>query len=174
MSHRQLIANTMGTCLCSVVMAIALAYVPYEMLAHEPRHLATSGGELFSCLGFAIMVGGTMGVLTCYWKFIFVAKGSPIHGDSQHLIVCGLYRCVRNPMYISVFLILLGEALFFRSMALFYYFIGAMVLFHIIVVFIEEPFLNVRFGESYDLYCRSVRRWIPRIFRPWPSTDQQS
>jgi protein-S-isoprenylcysteine O-methyltransferase Ste14 len=78
-------------------------------------------------------------------------------------MVNGLYRYVRNPIYISWFLILLGEALWFRSLDLIYYLLVWMAFFHFKVILSEEPYLRATFGEAYEQYCRSVHRWIPRL-----------
>ena len=163
MSRQQLIANTLGTFLCLIFVALALVYFPYKTFVIEGQKFPTLGRNACLYLGLLFILLGIIGIFMCSCKFIFVAKGSPIHGDSQNLIVCGLYRFVRNPFYISAFFILLGESILFQSTKIFYYLIGFMVLLHIVVVYIEEPFLRIRFGESYDLYCKSVHRWVPRF-----------
>ena len=80
-------------------------------------------------------------------------------------VVTALNRYVRNPMYIGVFLVLIGEAALFRAPALLAYvafFCAAVELF---VVFYEEPTLQRQFGESYEEYRRTVPRWIPKFSR---------
>lgn len=79
----------------------------------------------------------------------------------RHLVVQGLYRYVRNPMYIGVLMVLLGEALYFQSVVLGEYAVGFFVVINLVIVLIEEPTLRSRFGESYERYCRAVRRWLP-------------
>ena len=74
----------------------------------------------------------------------------------------GLYRYVRNPMYVGVVSMLLGEALFFRSNALLVYAAGFWITTHLFILLYEEPVLRRQFGESYVRYCRTVNRWIPR------------
>ncbi len=98
----------------------------------------------------------------CVWDFATVGRGTPAPLDPPKvLVVCGLYRYVRNPIYLGVLFVLLGEAVFFESSALLRYMIGVFLIFHLFVIFYEEPSLRRKFGESYERYCRSVRRWIP-------------
>jgi protein-S-isoprenylcysteine O-methyltransferase Ste14 len=65
-------------------------------------------------------------------------------------------------MYVGVLSVLLGEALFFRSNALLIYAAGFWVTAHLFVLLCEEPVLRRKFGESYQRYCRTVNRWLPR------------
>jgi len=81
----------------------------------------------------------------------------------------GPYRWVRNPIYLSALLVVLGEAWLFRSWALLGYAAAMAVCFHLFVVGYEEPHLRDRFGTSYIDYTRRVRRWIPR--RPTTRDD---
>ena len=86
----------------------------------------------------------------------------------RHLVVTGLYRYVRNPMYIAVVSTIFGQGLVFGNVALLEY--GGLVwlLFHLWVLGYEEPTLTVRFGSEYEVFCAAVPRWIPR-FTPWRS-----
>ncbi len=79
----------------------------------------------------------------------------------KFLVRLGFYRYVRNPMYVSVGFILLGETLFFRSITLAIYSVVILIGIHLLVVLYEEPILRRRFGESYDDYCKRVPRWVP-------------
>ncbi len=79
--------------------------------------------------------------------------------------MAGLYRYVRNPMYLSVATILLGELLLTRSTGLLIFAAVWFVIVNLFVIGYEEPYLRRRFGASYERYVASVRRWLPR-FRP--------
>ena len=85
---------------------------------------------------------------------------------TKHLVVGGLYRYVRNPMYAGVAAAIFGQALFFASKRLLIY--GGLVwlAFHLFVFFYEEPTLRATFGEEYKIFCEIVPRWIPRL-SPW-------
>ena len=79
------------------------------------------------------------------------------------LVVRGLYQFMRNPIYVGLYLILFGEAILFMSAVLSVYSLLWLLALNLIVVFIEEPSLRRRFGESYDEYHKSVPRWIPQL-----------
>lgn len=100
----------------------------------------------------------------CIWDFARTGRGTlaPVDPPTT-LVVKGLYRYVRNPMYVGVLTLLLGEALFFRSLALLEYAGFCWAAFHVFVLLYEEPALQHRFGASYDDYRRSVGRWMPRL-----------
>ena len=111
-------------------------------------------------LPFAAM--GTVILLYCIATFWITGRGtlSPLDAP-RHLVVRGLYRYVRNPMYCGVLLILLSEDAFFMSVALLQYTAGWLIVVHLFVMFYEEPALRRRFGDSYDDYSRVVHRWLP-------------
>lgn len=103
----------------------------------------------------------------CVWDFAARGRGIPAPLDHpKHLVVTGLYRYVRNPMYVGVLLVMLGEALFFGSLPFLEYTAIWLAFVHLSVLVYEEPNLRRKFGESYEHYCASVRRWIPgRAYR---------
>jgi protein-S-isoprenylcysteine O-methyltransferase Ste14 len=86
----------------------------------------------------------------------------------EKLVANGLYRHVRNPMYVAVFIIIIGQALLFGDAALLPYAAIIWTAFHLFVIFYEEPNLRRRFGADYELYCSRVPRWLPRIFPAKP------
>jgi protein-S-isoprenylcysteine O-methyltransferase Ste14 len=88
---------------------------------------------------------------------------------TKSLVVKGLYRFVRNPLYIAGSLVLVGEALLFQSVGILIYCFVMFVIFNI-HVFLEEKFLTYQFGETYEQYRKSVPRWIPRI-KPYREDD---
>jgi len=100
--------------------------------------------------------------LRCLWEFAARGRGIPAPLDHpKQLVVSGLYRYVRNPMYLGVLLVLLGEALFFQSTAFLLYALAWLAFVHLNILLYEEPNLTRRFGDSYRHYQASVRRWIP-------------
>lgn len=163
MSAKETLANTYGTLLTVVIAIICGAYIPFKIINAE-SHTVIAAIDNFRFIGPIFILVGIIGYLACCWNFIVDAKGFPaIEGMHEHLIVKGLYKCVRNPIYISFYLIIFGEALYFQSVDLLYYLIGWMAFFQIRVVFFEEPYLSVTFGESYESYRKTVPRWIPRL-----------
>ena len=109
------------------------------------------------------------GVLVLLDAFIRFARadGTPAPpAPTAHLVVVGPYRYVRNPMYLAVLAIILGQALLFGSVGAAFY-AGLVLL--AVVLFVrgyEEPTLEDEYGDEYREYRRSVRGWIPRV-RPW-------
>jgi protein-S-isoprenylcysteine O-methyltransferase Ste14 len=114
-------------------------------------------------VGLAPIALGIAIYLWCAWDFAVAGKGTPAPYDAPRLLVTrGLYRIVRNPMYVGVGLILIGEAMFFSSWVLLGYAVLVLILFHLRVVYFEEPTLRRMFGAGYDAYCKTVPRWVPR------------
>jgi protein-S-isoprenylcysteine O-methyltransferase Ste14 len=87
----------------------------------------------------------------------------------KELVVRGLYRYVRNPMYLSVLTIVAGEIMLTRSTELAVYWLVFLAVANVFVRGYEEPYLKRQFGESYESYTRDVSRWIPRW--PWAQDD---
>jgi protein-S-isoprenylcysteine O-methyltransferase Ste14 len=111
------------------------------------------------CIGLGCLL-----LAACIFEFGRSGRGTLSPADPpQRLVVRGLYRYVRNPMYLSVTAILLGEALLTRSLALAVYWAIFFLAANAFVIGYEEPTLRRRFGASYDEYTRKVPRWVPRI-----------
>ncbi|HEY3028137.1 MAG TPA: isoprenylcysteine carboxylmethyltransferase family protein [Pyrinomonadaceae bacterium] len=114
-------------------------------------------------VGIPLIVIGAAGLLWCIWDFFSAGRGTLAPIDPpKHLVVGGLYRYVRNPMYVSVVTILLGEGIFFMSAPVLIEAVVFVVLANLFVACYEEPVLRRQFGESYDKYSQKVGRWIPR------------
>jgi protein-S-isoprenylcysteine O-methyltransferase Ste14 len=109
-----------------------------------------------------LMVLGAGILFWCIRDFVTRGRGTlaPIDPPKQ-LVVQGLYRYVRNPMYLGVLILLLGEAAFFQSIALLRYTAAWFIIVNFLVVLYEEPSLRRRFGDSYDRYFGLVHRWVP-------------
>ena len=140
-----------------------LVVLPGWLLASEGR-LAWPSLSPASAAGIvAIAVGFGLGAW-CTWDFVAKGKGTPNPLDPPKLVVAtGPYRHVRNPMYVSVATMLVGEALVFASVRLVAYTAVVVVGFHLFVLLYEEPTLRRLFGSSYDAYCTDVPRWLPRL-----------
>ena len=90
------------------------------------------------------------------------ASSAPIDAPKK-LVVRGLYRYTRNPIYVGVLTVLLGWCVMFRGMNLLIYAFCVAVCFHLFVVFYEERRLRLQFGAEYDDYRAKVGRWLPRF-----------
>ena len=136
---------------------IAVA-IPYSLLTEEQvPHTGPLG-----LLGLLALTLGVTFYLWCAWDFASAGRGTPAPIDPPRMLVArGLYRVVRNPMYVGVLLILIGESIIFSSLAILQYTLVVWLMFHLFVVFYEEPTLRKKFGATYDEYRKSVSRWVP-------------
>jgi len=134
-------------------------FFPYLLLSRLGGNLQAASLVLAVPACVCILIG-TVIYLRCAWDFAIKGFGTPAPIDPpKKLVVTGLYRWVRNPMYQGVLLILLGECLLFPDRGLSIYTVSIALVFHVFVVFYEEPILRSRFGVSYNDYCRNVPRW---------------
>ncbi len=146
--------------------------VPGTLTTLVPYLLLSSRLELFptrpSVIRFAGLIpiaSGALLYLWCAWDFTFTGRGTPAPFDPpKEIVVRGLYRHVRNPMYVAALLVLTGEAILFQSALILIYAAIVFSAFHLWVISYEEPTLRRKFGESYQKYCLQVPRWIPRAW----------
>ena len=118
----------------------------------------------FQYIGFFLMALGTVLYLWCALLFVFIGRGTPDPLDPPEIFVAqGPYKKVRNPIYLGVLFILLGEVISFGSWQLRCYMFLVALMFHCFIIFYEEPSLKKKFGSVYEEYCRTVPRWIPRF-----------
>jgi protein-S-isoprenylcysteine O-methyltransferase Ste14 len=115
-------------------------------------------------LAAPLLLAGAFVYFWCLWNFAVVGRGTPAPIDPpKKLIVRGPHRYVRNPMYLAVLSVATGWAVLFRSSEILLYVACVALVFHLVVLVIEEPSLRHLFGAEYEEYCRSVRRWIPSV-----------
>jgi protein-S-isoprenylcysteine O-methyltransferase Ste14 len=123
--------------------------------------VASAHTRLLQPLGLVPLAGGIAGLLACTRAFHVSGKGTLAPwAPPVRLVVAGPYRYTRNPMYISVTLILLGWALSFGLSGLYVYTISVAAAFHLRVVFGEEPWLARTHGAQWHDYARRVPRWF--------------
>jgi len=114
-------------------------------------------------LGVVFMILG--GILAAFAAGTFVVhgRGTPAPFDApREFVATGVYKYVRNPMYIGGWTVLAGYGFFLRSVSVLMLSLGMLLLAHLFVLVYEEPILRSKFGPAYREYCRSVPRWIPR------------
>jgi protein-S-isoprenylcysteine O-methyltransferase Ste14 len=137
-------------------------YIPYRLLGGYTRAVA----GVLPWLGIILIGIGAAIYFRCAWEFAVRGLGTPAPiAPTKYLVTTALHRRVRNPMYIGVALVILGQAALFRSFHLVEYAVGMLLVAHLFVIFYEEPTLHRQFGESYDAYRRSVPRWVPKLSR---------
>jgi protein-S-isoprenylcysteine O-methyltransferase Ste14 len=124
--------------------------------------------------GVLLIVFGIPMLLDSFARFALQGLGTPAPVlPTKHLVVTGLYRYVRNPMYVGVSAIIFGQGLVFGNVHVLEYGLLVWLAFHLFVLAYEEPKLKKAFGEEYSEFCRSVPRWIPRT-RSWNPREVES
>ena len=155
------------TFVMTVIFSALLCYFIPRLILSSDFDLFALESNVFLFIGLVPIFLGLFMLIGFIWGFILVGTGTPVPYDMpEELIIHGSYRFVRNPMYVGFYLLLLGQAILFKSFGFLLYLAGLFLLFHLLVVFVEERMLKQRFGELYSQYCKSVPRWIPRL-RPF-------
>ena len=127
---------------------------------------------MFRLIGLLLIAIGLPILLDSFARFAFQGLGTPAPVfPTRHLVVSGLYQYVRNPMYIAVVSLILGQGLFFGSVSVLEYGVAVWVAFHLFVLIYEEPTLRGSYGHEYLEFCEHVPRWIPGV-RPWKPTNK--
>ena len=147
-----------------IVPGTVAVYVP--LLIGRNRPIA-SGAVLAGAAALLAAGGAVCG--WCVWDFASLGRGTPAPIDApKRLVTRGMYRFVRNPMYVGVLTIILGWAVLFKAEGLAVYAAVVGLCFHLFIVLYEEPHLRQTFGAQYDDYCARVGRWLPRRSRRSP------
>lgn len=111
--------------------------------------------------GISLILLGAGVWLYCIGLFSLIGKGTPVPiNPPKRLVISGIYRFTRNPMYLSVLSILEGYFLFFGHLLLLFYPFLIAIFFNLFILFYEEPVLKKKFGERYIKYCKETPRWI--------------
>jgi protein-S-isoprenylcysteine O-methyltransferase Ste14 len=160
-------ANVLGSLLFLVVAPGTLAVLlPWEISRWRlgPPLL---GWTWLRALGAVLILLGLPVLLDAFRRFALEGRGTPAPiAPPERLVVRGFYRHVRNPMYVAVTSLILGQGLLLGNRALLLYGVVVMLGFHLFVLFYEEPTLRRLFGAEYEAYRAGVHRWLPR-FTPW-------
>lgn len=148
---RTLIASTL-------FMGLFTWFVPLRLV--EPHAFITTTSAL-KYLGFALIAVGLSVGATSALSFPIKGEGTPAPFDPpRKLVTATVYRHSRNPMYLGLFVIMLGEVVLFKSWRIAALLAGYAAIINLAVLFYEEPALRKKFGPAYEEYCASVRRWI--------------
>ena len=147
-----------------VVTVVVPLSMRTSLRLQQPHDSTTTAIFIAGCLALIIAL---LLFISSLYEFAARGKGTLAPWDPpKHLVVHGPYCYVRNPMISGVIFFLLAEAAMFRSISLLKW-AGLFLLINLIYIpLLEEPGLEARFGDEYRLYCRNVRRFIPRL-RPW-------
>lgn len=141
-----------------VVPGTVAVYVPLQLV--RGRSLAT--GPVFGA-GILLLVVGAAIYAWCVWDFAVFGRGTPAPIDApKKLVIRGLYRHTRNPMYSGGLTVIVAWAVLFQACELVLYALVVCTCFQLLVAFYEEPRLRATFGSEYEGYCSRVGRWLPR------------
>ena len=164
MRHMRLKTAAAGSAVFFVVAPCVVAgLVPYWLTGWHLRPMwlpLRLNGTALTLVAAGVLVHA-------FYRFVMEGTGTPAPvAPPTTLVVGGLYRYVRNPMYLAVIAAVLGQALLLGQFVLVPYAAVVAVAMAAFVHFYEEPDLRERFGQSYEEYCRAVPPWVPRL-RPW-------
>jgi len=139
-------------------------YLPLSILHTTGAPLAAA--PVWRWLGLIPLLLGLATYVWCVADFALAGRGTPAPIDPPKvLVVRGLYRVTRNPMYVGVLSVIAGESWLFGSAPLVFYTFVVFACFHCFVIGYEEPTLRRSFGGAYQRYCAAVPRWLPRLRR---------
>jgi protein-S-isoprenylcysteine O-methyltransferase Ste14 len=147
---------------------VFLAVAPGVMAGLIPYWLTgwDAAGDVpwwLAAAGWVMVAGGTAALLYAFGRFVVEGLGTPAPvAPTQRLVVGGVYRYVRNPMYIAVAATIIGQALILGRPGLLLYALAFMVTVWSFVRFYEEPVLRERYGAEYEAYRAAVPGWWPR------------
>lgn len=140
-----------------IVPGTVAVYLPLLLVRGRP--VGSTGAAL---LGFGLVAAGVAIYIWCVWDFASFGRGTPAPIDApKNLVVRGLYRYTRNPMYLGVLTVILGWSIVFQSLTLVLYAVVVWAFFQAFILLYEEPHLRRVFGAEYDAYRRQVSRWFP-------------
>ncbi len=123
-------------------------------------------------LGWLLVLAGAAALVHAFVAFAWHGRGTPAPAaPTERLVVEGAYRHVRNPMYVAVVAVVLGQVLLFASWGLFAYLVVIGIAMASFVHIYEEPTLREAYGPAYDEFCENVPRWLPRV-TAWRGTTR--
>jgi protein-S-isoprenylcysteine O-methyltransferase Ste14 len=168
--RRGLLGPLFGTIVFTLVVpGSVVVLVPYALTRWELR-APLLGWPAIRWAGLLLIGIGAPFFIDFLARFVREGRGTPAPiAPTEKLVVGGTFRFVRNPGYLSVLAMITGQGLFLGSGSVLIYATVVAAIFHLFVVFYEEPTLRRQFGESYGRYCHRVPRWLPR--RPRDETD---
>jgi protein-S-isoprenylcysteine O-methyltransferase Ste14 len=149
----------------AVAPGVVAGLVPWLLTGWQ----AATPPKWLQVVGWILIASGVVVVLSAFGRFVFEGIGTPAPvAPTQELVVGGLYRYVRNPMYLAVGAVILGQAAVLGRGVLVAYAAAFGVAVWSFVHWYEEPHLGRRFGTDYEEYLRTVPRWWPRLVRRNP------
>lgn len=166
--------NGLRSLLYASAFVVLFAWIALQLRAFD-AHFRFALPSATVALGVILMLAGAALAISCIATFVIRGRVTPALFDPpQRFVAAGPYRFVRNPMYIGGFALLIGLALSLRSISILLMTLVLMPLSHLLVVLHEEPSLKRKFGDFYENYLATVRRWLPGISSTRPNDAVRS
>jgi protein-S-isoprenylcysteine O-methyltransferase Ste14 len=154
-----------------VTPGIVAGLIPWLLTGWQVRDPAPYRAPM-RMLGVILLFAGLIVLIQAFVRFVVEGLGTPAPiAPPERLVVGGVYRYVRNPMYVAVLTTLVGQALLLGQLGLLLYTAAFWLIAAAFVRWFEEPALTRRFGADYDAYRRAVPGWWPRL-RPWTPSER--
>jgi protein-S-isoprenylcysteine O-methyltransferase Ste14 len=150
---------------------IVVGLIPWLLTGWQVREPAPYWAPM-RVLGVILLVAGLIVLVQAFVRFVVEGFGTPVPvAAPDRLVVGGLYRYVRNPMYVAILAAIVGQALLLGRLGLLLYAAAVWTISAAFVRWYEEPTLTRRFGAEYEAYRRAVPAWWPRL-RPWKPSER--
>jgi protein-S-isoprenylcysteine O-methyltransferase Ste14 len=166
-------AAILGSTLFFLIAPVTVGFVVPWWIAGWRVAAPFLGEPWLRATGIVIVGTGAVPLIESFARFALVGLGTPAPiAPTRHLVVTGFYRYTRNPMYVGVLAIILGNGLVLGNPTVLGYGLIVAVAFNLFVLGYEEPTLRRQFGAEYAEFCAHVPRWLPRL-TPWtPATRE--
>jgi len=160
------LSATLGSAVFLVLVpGVVAGVVPWYLSDGWARHDVAAERSLV-VVGAVLVLSGVVALLCTFAFYVIDGTGTPAPiAPTDALVIRGLNRYVRNPMYLAVIAIILGQALMLARPVLLAYAAFAFALMAAFARWYEEPVLRERYGAQYEVYCARVHAWIPRVRR---------
>lgn len=159
-TDRTLLKSAVFTLLVPGTLAVLIPQILARVRPHPTLPLGRRTGRIVG--GCSMLVGSLLYVHTVF-QFGSEGDGTPSPTDEpDELVTGGVYTYSRNPMYVGVLLVILGQASWKRSLVMLWWALGMWIGFHNRVIGWEEPHLAEKYGDAYEQYCADVPRWVLR------------
>ena len=150
-----------------IAPGIIAGLIPYLIAGWSPPDTSPYFIGLLVGIGGLTIGGGLLLLIDSFMRFVNEGKGTPMPWmPTDKVVDRGFYGYVRNPMYVGVVAVIIGQAILFLNIWLVAYAVLVWLVFHVYVTTVEEPTLRRNFGAVYADYLASVPRWVPRIPPP--------
>jgi protein-S-isoprenylcysteine O-methyltransferase Ste14 len=154
-----------------VIAPLTIAGFAPLWIAGWHLHPPFFGLPIIRMAGVFLVLSGAIPLVESFARFALEGLGTPAPiAPPKHLIVTGSYCYVRNPMYVGVVMIIVGQAVILGSIPVLVYAALVWLSFHMFVLLYEEPTLRRDHGAEYEAFCARVPRWLPRL-SPWTGSD---